>query len=533
MSAVTAQHLEHFKVNTVDQWLEDVSYELDPTYIPSIFALEMVNFIKLVNGVEGEENKTPVLHMKMLDQIASGERNIANLVYRGAAKSTLMEYIIFYIAVYGELPNFCAVSFILYVSDSIENGVKTMRKSLEYRWQNSDFLQRYLPKTRFTDVRWDFWNKADQKLTVRGYGAKTGVRGTREAGSRPQLAMLDDLVSDEDARSATVIASIEDTIYKAIDYALHPKHRMIIWNGTPFNQNDPLYKGVESGAWAVNVYPVCERFPCEEEDFRGAWPDRHDYSYVLAQYKKAKLAGKLDSFMQELMLRITSDEDRLIRDNDINWFEGKDLQNHLDNYNFYITTDFATSEKARADYSVMSVWAYNSNDEWMLYDGNIGRNLMDRNIDVLFDMVVKYDVKQVGVEVTGQQGAFVTWIRKEMHRRNIYFTIIEVRPVSDKMRRLHTVVPLFRQGKIWFNKDMIGTKFMDEALNEISRATISQIASRHDDFLDTVSMIPEMSPWKPSSGTGWDIEESSHSVPSPFGDNISVDEVLPIGSYII
>ena len=523
------QDIDRSNINTVDTWLDEVSYAPDSSYVPSVFALEMVNFIKLVNGVEGESHKTPVLHMKMLDQLVSGHRNIANMVYRGAAKSTLMEYIIFYIAVYNELPNFGSVSFILYVSDSIENGVKTMRKSLEYRWDNSDFLKRYLPKARFTDVRWDFWNLVGKKTTIRGYGAKTGVRGTRESGTRPQFAMLDDLISDEDARSSTIISSVEDTIYKAIDYALDPTRRLILWNGTPFNQNDPLYKAVESGAWAVNVYPVCERFPCTKEEFRGAWDDRHTYEYVLAQYNKAKMAGKLDAFMQELMLRITSEEDRLIRDTDIHWFDRVDMENHLDQYNWYITTDFATSEKTRADYSVISCWAYNNNEEWMLYDGAIGRNLMDTNIDILFDMVVRYDVKQVGVEVTGQQGGFVSWIRKEMTRRNIYFTLVEVRPLRDKMSRLHTIVPKFRQGKMWFCKDMIGNKFMTEALNEISRTTISQMAAAHDDFLDTLSMLTELKPWKPSV-YNFDATKKIHDV---WGNMHDVEEPNAMASYII
>ena len=529
MSAVTAQHLMAVETMTVDQLLDSVDYSDNEHYVPSMFALEMVNFIKLVNGAEGESHKTPVLHMKMLDKLVSGERNIANMVYRGAAKSTLMEYIVFYLAVYGELPNFGDVSFILYVSDSIENGVKTMRKSLEYRWENSDFLQRYLPKARFTDVRWDFWNLAGKKLTVRGYGAKTGVRGTREAGKRPQMAFLDDLISDEDARSPTIIASIEDTIYKAIDYALDPTNRLILWNGTPFNQSDPLYRAVESGAWTVNVYPVCEQFPVEEHDFVGAWPDRHTYKYVSDQYKKAKAAGKLDSFYQELMLRITSDEERLIRDVDIKWYNGSDIEPNIVNYNFYITTDFATSEKSSADYSVISLWAYNNNEEWMLHSGYMAKSLMDVNIDRLFEMVERYDVQQVTVEVTGQQGAFVSWIQKEMHKHNCYFNIVEVRPTSDKMRRLHNVVPLFRQGRVWFNKDMVGTKFMTEALNEISRATMSQIASRHDDFLDTLSSLPELKPWKPSVYNF----EKKHTVPSPFGDEIEVEEPTSYESYVV
>ena len=47
---------------TVDEWLNSCSYEDDPTYVPSEFALEFISFVKLVNGDRGEENKTPVNH---------------------------------------------------------------------------------------------------------------------------------------------------------------------------------------------------------------------------------------------------------------------------------------------------------------------------------------------------------------------------------------------------------------------------------------------------------------------------------------
>jgi len=263
------------EVLTVDQKLNLIRYGDDKDYTPSTFALEFINFIKLVNGAQGEENLTPVLHYKMLDEVRGTRKNICNMLFRGSAKTTLLgEYLFLYIAVYGEIPGFGEVSLALYVSDSIENGVKNMRKNLEYRWENSEFLQMYIPTIRFTDIRWEFKNKVGKTFIVKGYGAKTGVRGAKEMGKRPNLALLDDLVSDEDARSVTVIASIEDTVYKAVDYALHPTNSKVIWSGTPFNARDPLYKAVESGAWYVNLYPVCEQFPCSREEFRGAWEDR-------------------------------------------------------------------------------------------------------------------------------------------------------------------------------------------------------------------------------------------------------------------
>lgn len=486
----------------VDQWLDEVSYTADESYVPSLFALEMVNFIKLVNGGEGEENKTPVLHLRMLDQVVSGDKNIANLVYRGSGKTTVMgEYLFLYIAVYGELPEFGEINLALYVSDSIENGVKNMRKNLEYRWENSDFLKKYLPFTRFTDVRWEFKNIAGKTLVVKGYGAKTGVRGTKEMGIRPQFALLDDLVSDEDAKSPTVIKSIENTVYKAIDYALHPKNRLVVWNGTPFNQNDPLYKAVESGAWRVNVYPVCEHFDEDTtlETFIAAWPDRHNYKYVREQYMKAKLSGNIESFYQELMLRISSEDERLVTDNDLLKFDGGMIMSNERGYNFYITTDFATSSRQTSDFSVITCWAYNSSGQWMLIDGSAERNSMDRTIDKLFDMVVKYDVKQVGIEVSGQQKGFADWTRKEMHVRNIYFTVVEVRPSIDKLSRFNAVVPYFKRGEIWINEALKNTKYYKEMMNELKYAVRSGLRSKHDDVLDTISQLPYMNPWKPAA----------------------------------
>jgi|LWDU01.1.fsa_nt_gi predicted phage terminase large subunit-like protein len=523
--------------STVEDYLNSVSYDDDSSYVPSDFSLEFINFIKLVNGASGEEHKSPVVHYNMLDKIGGKQQNIVNMCSRGLAKTTLLgEYLILYIAVYGSIPGFGKVPLGVYVSDSIENGVKNMRKNLEYRWQNSDFLQYYIPNTRFTDVRWEFINRDGVMTVFKGYGAKTGVRGAKEMGQRPYLAILDDLVSDEDARSATVIASIEDTVYKAIDYALHPTRRKTIWSGTPFNSKDPLYKAVESGAWAVNVYPVCEEYPCTKENFKGAWEDRFTYEYVKSQHDKALKAGKIDTFNQELMLRIMSDEDRLVQDTDITWYKRNTVIDNRGKFNFYITTDFATSEKTSSDYSVISVWAYNNVGSWFWVDGIIKRQTMDHNINDLFRLAQEYNPQGVGIEVSGQQGGFIQWIQNEMLSRNIYFTLTSdvnsgkpgIRPNTNKLVRFNIMVPLFKLNKIYLPKERKESFEMQEALNELKLVSLSGMKSKHDDWLDTVSMLASMNPWKPSEETT--MVKGSNGI---WEDGEDEDEVRNLASYIV
>lgn len=853
----------------VEDYLNATNYIVDPKYVPSEFALEFVTFIKLVNGKQGEENKTPLVHYYMLDTLTHGGTRVINLCHRGAAKTTVMgEYLFLYIATYGEVPGFGKLDLALYVSDSIENGIKNMRKNLEFRWENSEFLKQYVPRIHFTDIRWEFENADGKLFIVKGYGAKalalnselftlngrttigdcqvgdrifgadgklttitakseifhkpmyrislndgrsievsedhlnpvvintnpnntvrweelvlttkellaqpllhtkkgnlrhrgtsskslvfvkniepleypeadlpidpytlgvvigdgrirkdcgsveltvhcdelshyhfqvpyefgkiyvdprsnavtqsirglgrrlkamelnvrgeqkfipyeyfqgsieqrlallqglmdtdgtvsekgrcsftssshqlvddlaclvrslggtasaitkhvsseayrvevwlnmnpfrlprkaarfvpkvkhvavtsivsiadapsqciavdneerqfvtqcyfrthnTGVRGAKEMGKRPQLAVLDDLISDEDARSDTVIKAVEDTVYKAVNYALHPTKNMIIWSGTPFNARDPLYKAVESGAWAVNVFPVCEHFPCEKKDFKGSWPDRFTYEYVKEQYDKSILLGKVDTFNQELMLRIMSDEDRMILDSDIGWYKLDAVIKNKGKFNFYITTDFATSIKQSADYSVISVWAYNNAGDWLWVDGVCKRQLMDKNVDDLFRLAQMYKPQQVGVEVTGQQGGFVTWIQNQMLERNIYFPLASegndskpgIRPNTNKLVRFNTVVPWFKSRKIFFPLERKNEPPMQECITELSLASVSGFKSKHDDFIDTISMLSALNPWKPSEeallvkedgGSMWelDVAESSY-----------------------
>lgn len=491
----------------VVDYLAEVSYGEDKLYVPTDFALEFVTFIKLVNGQEGEEHLTPVVHYKMLDQVSGMKKNILNMCSRGLAKTTIMgEYLFLYLGVYGELPGFGKVNLALYVSDSMENGVKNMRKNLEFRWENSEFLRQYIPTTKFTDMRWEFNNVDGNCFVVKGYGAKTGVRGSKEMGQRPTLAVLDDLVSDEDARSNTVIESIEATVYKAIRYALHPSKHKIIWSGTPFNARDPLYKAVESGAWHVNVYPVCEHFPCEREDFKGAWEDRFTYDYVNEMYQTSLKSGKLDTFNQELMLRVMSDDDRLILDQDIEWYSRTLIRPILHTYNIYITTDFATSEKTSGDYSVISVWAYDWQGNWFYIDGICKKQLMDKNVDDLFRLVQRYDPISVGIEVSGQQGGFIPWIKNEMLSRNCIFTLASdnnggkpgIRPNTNKMQRFNVVVPWFKANKVFFPVEMKEGPELREAMDELTLASAKEFKSKHDDFIDTVSMLAVLDAWRPA-----------------------------------
>lgn len=516
------------KKQDLDTWLDSVDYSALNTYVPSEFALVFMNFIKLVNGEQGESHKTPPVHLKMLDKISANQSKlIANLCFRGAAKTTLfMEYFSLFLGVFNNLPGFGQVEGMIYVSDSMDNGVKSARKNIEFRYNNSQFLQEYIPKTTFTDNYIEFVNKQGKRLGIKMFGAKTGLRGTKIFGKRPVLAILDDLVSDDDSKSKASMQTIKDTVYKGVFHALDPTRRKVVFNGTPFNKEDILIEAVESGAWDVNVWPVCERFPCSKEEFVGAWEDRFSYEFIKDQYEMAEKTGKLSAFYQELMLRITSEDERLVQDAEIRWYSRTNLMKNLGHFNFYITTDLATSAKEVADYSVVSVWAYNSNGDWFWVDGIAKKQLINKTWDDLFRLISIYKPQAVGIEINGQQQGYIPYLQREMMVRNVWFNFASsgkngepgIRSQGDKLSRFNMVVPWFKMGKMYFPEEMKESGIMRLFMEQIRLVTQSGIKGK-DDCIDTISQLGMLNPWRPSEamplrqgdGGVWEPDEEEDS----------------------
>jgi predicted phage terminase large subunit-like protein len=131
---------------------------------------------------------------------------------------------------------------------------------------------------------------------------------------------------------------------------------------------------------------------------------------------------------------------------------------------------------------------------------------MAMNLRDLFRLAQQYKIQSAGIEVTGQQEGFVQLLQEQMLDKNIHFPLAShnnsnrpgLRPNTNKLQRFNIVVPWFKNGMIFFPKEMKTDATMLEAMSELSLASASGFRSKHDDFLDTVSMLSLMNAWKPS-----------------------------------
>ena len=118
----------------------------------------------------------------------------------------------------------------------------------------------------------------------------------------------------------------------------------------------------------------------------------------------------------------------------------------------------------------------------------------------------RYNVLSVGVEISGQQGAFLDWIREQMQLRKEYFVLASAKgttkegiyPPANKFTRFMMVVPWFKADLFRFPIELRTSYEMLETMDELDNATIHGLKAKYDDCLDPISMLAYMNTWKPS-----------------------------------
>jgi len=456
-------------------------------------------------------------------------------------------YMNIYFGAKGKTQKLGKINYGLYVGDSMENNVKTtmltirsvINESLNLKNMfedinvNADRLK--LIRHPSTKKEVELYNhyvkelKIDPKeipgrmkrtFALRGVGANSGVRGSRDSLTRPKFAMIDDVVkSEKDASSDTILEAIDSTIDADVLSGLDTQNNFAVLIGTPYNKKDPVYKRIELGSWLPIVFPKAEdiRLDLKKEEFRGVWEDRHTYEACMRDYKRAYKAKQngdplpMKKLMQEFYLRINSEEDRLIQPNWIQYFDREDILKNAFAYNWYITTDFTTTGSKGSDYSAMMLWALGSEGDWFLIDLVVRKMDLEEQYENVFDLVKTVYTRargvEVGVEVDGQQRAHIFALKQMMPKKGIYFTFARQKGAKignegissrkeggNKHWRFRMIVPYFQNRKIWFAEQLKKTRKKDfeEMITELEYANTNGFGSQHDDALDCISMINMM-----------------------------------------
>ena len=564
-----------------------------PRYTPSEDAFEFFTLMRMVEGKDFDFS-TPIAHYFMVDlmlgyitdpmmfpyseevckTITIDSLALAFMESRGLAKSTIViSFFGVYSAIKGELPNGIGkVYFYLWLAASSKGGARINALAVRAMCEESKFLNEYFEEMRFTDTESEFVRRCpsgkigkdaktprkNRSFLIRYQGINTGVRGSRYGERRPCLIGLDDaILNTAAAYSKVMMANLENILYSDALAALKGggKGRIFI-TFTPFHYSDVNTKAVLNGSFTPCVIPIARMFDVNNDtltarDIESSWEDMHPATSIASMVRKAKAANKLRMFMQERMLRLTSDSDRLIPEKCIQFCDMSMIQDNLYAYNIYITTDFTTTSGENSDFSGAAAWAISNNGDWFMLDIALRKMSMEEQYTTVLDWAAKYKRKgkhvELGVEVDGNQGAHIFGLEKIMMERSDWYTFARQRGIDkDEMRKgilsrkvggnKHerfrvAVTQLMLPQKMWFPEHLRHTPDMKEFLEQIRGATHNNFA-RADDGPDLVSMLMAMVVVQPTetvkvegkksikrsmwSSIDWDDEPESYSGSTVF-----------------
>ena len=531
--------------------LENAEFDLDkaldtydptfPRYRPSKDAFEFFILMRLVQGGDFEFD-TPIAHYFMVDMLLGNITDpmmfpyseevcktinidinaIGFMASRGLAKSTVgISFFAVYSAIKGVLPNGIGkVWFYLLIAASTKGGARVNALAVKALCEESQYLNDYFEDMRFTETESEFIRKdptgkiqkKDRSFLIRYQGLNTGIRGNRYGERRPCTLLFDDTILNTAAAYSKVMSDNLHTILHsdAVNALKGGGKGRVLLFFTPFHYGDVNTRAILTGAFTPVVIPLARHFDAESEisltDIESSWESMHPRKSILSLINRAKKAKELKLFMQERMLRLTSGSERLVPEECIQFCDMKVIENNLDAYNIYITTDFTTTSGEGSDFSGVATWAVSSNEDYFLLNLSLRKMGMETQYSITLSEADKYKRKgknvEIGVEIDGNQSAHVYALEKMMRENGTYHSFAKQKGKLDstqkgilsratgvvKHERFRIASQAFLHKKIWLPEHLKNTPDMKEFLTQIRGAT-HEAFTRSDDGPDLITML--------------------------------------------
>lgn len=316
-------------------------------------------------------------------------------------------------------------------------------------------------------------------VRIDAYGKGSSVRGLLHGETRPKLIIIDDPQDLEDMTSDSVLE--KDYNWFLSDIIFLGKKSRIFMIGNNLGESCLIERVIANKEY---LGFQAERIPILK-DGNSTWEGKYTKQFIEQERETYEKIHKIDIWYRERMCQSMSPESQIFKNEYFRYFNWKDLR--LSDLNIYMTVDLAISQKKTADYTAIMVVGVNKDNHWFILDCSYGRFDPTETIDQIFKMVGKWSPQKVGVEKVAYQAALSHFLEKEMPRRNMFFTITQLKAQRRKEERISALQPRFSSGAVWV-PERAGdwwTELMSEML-----AFPNGI---HDDLLDALAYVEQIS----------------------------------------
>lgn len=233
---------------------------------------------------------------------------------------------------------------------------------------------------------------------LRGLGAGQRIRGINVDNERPQLAICDDIESDDDVENENVHKKHLRWFYGQFFKCLNQFKNKIVVSGNLLAKSSVLYKLLTSDRWRSYLYGAIKA------DGTPLWPDLWPLEKLRLDFVEYQEAGMAEKWFAEMMNQPTAEGGGLIRADEICY-----LAPMLpgDCKFGFVTVDPAVSKERWADRA--AIVAHGWNDEQQKWQ--IVETKYDHGLDIIeifriaIDMASRWQFRVIGVDSAAMQAA--------------------------------------------------------------------------------------------------------------------------------
>lgn len=467
----------------------------------------LVNYRKILLNVGEDEVAPAPFHYDWSRDLLKGKGNYAIQGFRESAKS---QYIL------RSFPLYCLTfpsrdrDYIPIIKKN-QTLASNKLKEIEREYETNPIIRGNLVKIHEQSgevFSVDVKNAEGEVINVRfeAYGKGASIRGLVNQDRRPKIVIIDDPQDVEDSKSLTVQETDWNWFLSDVKFLGQKTRIFLIGNNLG---ERCIIERVFNNAKELKF--KTSRVPSVTTTGESAWPTKFTLEDIAKEKTDFRKMGKIDIWLREKMCLATSEETRVFNKNDYRWFAPGVTNNIIRNCRVWATLDPAASEEIDACYRAICVNAVDHQHNWFIVDFPFGRWDSATLIDRIFDVVVKYRLKDFGIEKGMFEKVIKPFIYKEMAKRQTFFNIIELEHAKkgSKLERIKMLQPRFKAHTIWFPEDVDsgedGSNWLAELLSELSGVTKYKIKSLYIDLVDAMAMQEQVAkaPFKHSAaGTG-------------------------------
>lgn len=442
--------------------------------------------------------KSPPFSKKIWSALENPLYRLLNIkVFRGGAKTTRLRIFTAKRIAYG------VSRTILYVGASESHAVRSVqwiRSQIEPRMGADGQLKPTPFATTFglrAGKKWqeheiEVFHGIDQHpIWLLGVGITGNIRGINFDDYRPDLIVVDDAITDENAQTQEQCNKINDLIMGALTNSLsqEEKNAKLVMLNTPLNPFDVCSKAEESSEWHTESFgcwtPETEGLPIEEQV--SSWPEMFPTDVLRSRKTAATIDNRYSIFAREMECKLVAAESLSFRPNWLSYYEPEQLPKGMQCV-LVIDPVPPPSEKAtaralaRSDFEAISVIGRNKGDYYLL-DYRVSKgHTPNWTVAMMFELGLRYRIMRVVVESVAYQRTLKWLLEKEMARKGIYFATKDTG--TDKRPKFVRIVTslsgVASQGHLWCRKSHSEFILQFQSYGPGYRG--------HDDLLETVAI---------------------------------------------